>query len=201
MKLIQAVAGVLVAAGLLFCAEASAQEKSGRFSDNTFISVTGGFNYSVPKIAKTNTWGGMGIAADVQYGKWWNPVIGTSIGWHGVTGRANVDLGKPAGTSYGLNYINAKVLWSITNTFSVNKDRVYNLALYGHLGLLMQGGDGNFFGWGGGLLNTFSVSDHWDILLDLQALIYHRKAHDPYDAVTCCLLSYPSVSVGFAYKF
>ena len=95
MKTIRLFAGALLGALLLSPAAAFAQEEKenkGSFLDNTFVSVAGGVNYSIPKIAKVETWGGFGIATDVQLGKWWTPSLGTSIGWHGVTGRANVEL-------------------------------------------------------------------------------------------------------------
>ena len=195
MKTIRLIAGALICASLLFSANSSAQEKSS-FFDNTFASVAGGVNYSIPKIAKSETWGGAGIATDVQVGKWWNPSLGTSIGWHGVTGKAVVDLGVPAGESYGLNYLNASVLWNISNTIGGYKERLWNFVPYAHAGMLMQQKDGNFFGFGGGLLNQIRLNDKISVTMDLRALIYHRAPHDIYNTVTCCLLMYPSATVG-----
>lgn len=201
MKRIKLLFGALVAAGLLLSSNAPAQDKSSQFFDNTFVSVAGGVNYSIPKIAKHETWGGIGLATDVQLGKWLTPSVGVSLGWSGVTGRAVVDLGVPAGTSYSLNYINARFLWNISNTIGGNKPRLWNFVPYGHLGLLMQGGDGNFFGFGGGLLNQIRLTNKFYLTLDLRALIYHRSPHDIYNTVTCCLLMYPSATIGVQYRF
>ncbi len=195
MKAIKLIVGALAGACLLFPATAPAQAQDS-FFDNTFAVIAGGVNYSIPKIAKSETWGGIGIATDLQVGKWWNPSFGTSIGWHGLTGKAAVDLGVPAGTAYGLNYINACALWNISNTIGGDKERLWNFVPYAHAGLLIQGGDGNFPGFGGGLLNQIRLNDRIGLTLDLRALIYHRAPHDIYNTVTCCLLMYPSATVG-----
>lgn len=195
MKTIRLIAIALVCASLLFSANSSAQEKSS-FFDNTFASVAGGVNYSIPKIAKSETWGGIGIATEVQLGKWWNPSFGTSVGWHGLTGKAAADLGVPAGDSFGLNYVNACALWNISNTIGGYKERLWNFVPYAHAGLLIQEKDGNFCGFGGGLLNQIRISDRINVNLDFRALIYHRAPHDIYNTVTCCLLMYPSATIG-----
>ena len=195
MKTIKLIVGALASACLLFSVNASAQAQ-GRFTDNTFAVVAGGVNYSTPKIAKPETWGGIGIAADLQVGKWWNPSLGTSIGWQGAVGKAAVDLGVPAGTSYAIHYINAKVLWNISNTIGGEKDRLWNFIPYAHAGLLIQAKDGSFPGFGGGLLNQIRLNDRIGLTLDLRALVYHRAPHDIYNTVTCCLLMYPSATVG-----
>ena len=195
MKTIKLIVCALAGACLLFSANVSAQTK-GSFTDNTFAIVAGGVNYSVPKIAKSNLWGGVGIATDLQLGKWWTPSFGTSVGWHGFNAKAAVDLGVPAGTSYGLNYVNARALWNVSNTIGGEKPRLWSFIPYADAGLLIQEKDGNFFGFGGGLLNKVRLSDRFGLTLDLSALIYHRAPHDIYNTETCCLLMYPSATIG-----
>ena len=173
------------------------QEKA-KFSDNLFAIIEGGVNYSVPKIAKPETWGGIGIGTDVQIGKWWSPSFGTSIGWHGLTAKTAATLyqgGINNGNSYGLNYACANVLWDISNTIGGYKERFWDFIPYAHAGLLLQESKG-FFGFGGGLLNKARISDSIALTLDLRALIYNRAPHDINNTETCCLLMYPSASIG-----
>ena len=95
MKAIKII-GILAAASFLFSFNAFAQEDNnvgqngeivrgpyvtnGAF-DNTFINLGAGIN-SVAE--KGYGLGKMGLATEIDFGKWFSPAIGVRAGWHGL---------------------------------------------------------------------------------------------------------------------
>lgn len=180
--------GALAAASLLFSVNAYAQENANRDEngkvvrgayetnkafDNTFIGLGIGWNAGLNLQNTTGipfAQGLGGLAADVSFGKWWTPFIGARLNWLGlgnnVLGKDGIPL-QPA-----QHFITVDLLWSLTDTFWGYKEtRKWDVAPYlsAGLGYLPQAQ----FEWiaGGGILNTFYLSDRVDLLLDFRGMV------------------------------
>ena len=198
--------GVLAAASLLFSVNANAQENHNRDEngkvvrgsyetnkafDNTWIGIAGGINSVIPSVRDTKNWGKIGVAADLNFGKWWTPAIGMRLGYHGLYDVAKIGFISPAvnaGDKFGLHYLHADVLWNVSHSFAgYNETRFWNFAPYMTMGVLDitkgvnpfgKGATNNLeYAAGAGLLNILRLSNRVNLTLDLQALIARGKAY------------------------
>ena len=219
------VLGLLAAASLLFSFSAYAQEDNNRdengkvvrgayetnkIFDNTFVSVGAGINSVIVHIAPA-TWGNIGLATDINFGKWFTPAVGIRAGWHGLWNESKYafDLnGIDANTKFGFDYFHGDFMWNISNTIGGYKEtRFWNFVPYVTMGVLdvcsrrnifAKGARHNFeYAAGIGLLNVARMSNRISLMLDLQLL--GGKSH-AYTSESGRFIFYPSASVGIAYN-
>ncbi len=192
MKGIKMILGVLATASLLFSLNANAQENANRDEngkvvrgayvtnkafDNTFIGVGVGINAGL-NLQNSNgipfAQGKGGLAIDASFGKWWTPFIGARINYHGI---ANDVIGNGFGKT-SQHFLTGDLLWSLTNTFWGYKEtRVWNVDPYISAGYARVASD-NEWTVGGGILNTFRLSDRVNILFDLRAMILKSSVYN-----------------------
>ncbi len=160
---------------------------------------------------------------NIGVGKWFSPILGIrfSADFRKMKGATidgmGIDPFNPeiTGDNYYINRFwsigpAADVYLNLTNWWCGYKPgRVYNAVLYGgvavHTQMIKKDIDGDAkwryntvsIGVRGGLLNTFSVSDHVDLLLDLRLDMDQSNYID----YTRQLNFYGQVLVGVAYKF
>ena len=208
--------GVLAAASLLFSVSAFAQEdanrdengkvvrgayETNRAFDNIFINVGGGVN-SV--IEKGYGMGKMGIAADLNLGKWFTPAVGIRGGWHGVFNTAKSGAIQKA----AFNYFHGDFLWNISNSIDGYKEtRFWNFIPYATTGVLTVGkNNGGFtlkgdqeFAAGVGLLNMLRLSDRVGLSLDFQLLCARAEAYKANGFIKR-YIGFPSATLGLAFN-
>ena len=194
MKGIKMILGALAAASLLFSVNGYAQENANRDEngnivrgayetnkalDNTFISLGIGYNAGLNfgnrgTIPVAQGWGGLGI--DAAIGKWWTPIIGNRINYHGFNNDVN---GQRFG-KFRQHFLTVDLLWSLTDTFWGYKEtRAWDVVPYLSGGYARVKGNNEWM-MGVGILNKFYISDRIDILLDLRSMI--SKNYGIYDA-------------------
>ena len=226
MKGIKTILGVFAAASLLFSFSANAQENANRDEngkvvrgayetnkafDNTFIGIGAGINGVMrPIVASPAKWGNIGLALDLNFGKWWTPAMGMRIGWHGLWDRSKVALSHPAvasGDKFGFNYLHADLLWNISNTIGGYKEtRFWNFVPYASAGglavskTLLPFGKNAETNWeyamGVGLLNVLRLSNRINATIDLSVLVSREAAF--YD--TPRFVGFPSATVGLTFN-
>ena len=226
MKGIKTILGALAAASLLFSLNANAQENANRDEngkvvrgayetnkafDNIWIGVGAGINSVAPSARTPKTWGNIGLATDINVGKWFTPAIGLRAGWHGFWNNTKLGLtaqGVKAGQSFGFNYIHGDVMWNMINSFAGYKEtRFWNIAPYATMGVLdvsnnrnpfAKGAKNNLeYAAGAGLYNTFRLSNRVNITLDLMALVGRAAA---YTNNAGRLIIFPSATAGLAFN-
>ena len=190
MKVIKFI-GILAAASFLFSFNAYAQEDANRGADgevvrgpyvtngafdNTFISLGAGINTVAEKGFGL---GKIGIATDVNFGKWFTPTIGGRIGWHGINNTSKSgELNKAP-----FHYIHGDLLWNVSNAIDGYKEtRFWNFIPYvsGGLSLIKHHGlkvfDQEFAG-GVGLLNSLRLGERVNLNLDLGIIAARAEAY------------------------
>ena len=225
MKGIKILFGIFAVCGMLFSVNAQAQENANRdvngnvvrgayetngAFDNIFISAGAGVNAVIlHPSGGVNTWGNMGLALDLNVGKWWTPDVGARIGYKGLWNNAkqNFDLsGIKAGDKFGFHYVHADVLWNLLTPIDGYKEtRFYNLIPYMSMGVLdVSKGISPFqnanleYAAGPGILNTFRVSDRLNVNVDLLALV--GKAYAYAGNAGGRFVIFPSATVGVAFN-
>ena len=195
-----------------------------RFKDNWFISGeigVGGLGSSYDSELKFGK--RLMPSFNIGVGKWFSPILGVrfSADFRKQKGATIDGMGvdplnpETTGDNYLINRFwsigpAADVYLNLTNWWCGYKPgRVYNAVLYGGVAVhtqMIKKEDGNDTKWRyntvsigvrGGLLNTFSVSDHVDLLLDLRLDMDQANYMD----YTRQLNIYGQVLVGVAYKF
>ena len=191
MKVIKLL-GILAAASFLFSFNAYAQEDANRDADgtvvrgpyvtngafdNTFISLGAGVN-SV--IEKGYGLGKMGLATEVDFGKWFSPTLGLRAGWHGLFDTAKSgELDKAP-----FHYLHGDLLWNVSNTIDGYKEtRFWNFIPYvsGGLSLIKHHGLKVFdqeLAAGVGLLNSLRLGERVNLNLDLGLIGARAAAYD-----------------------
>ena len=206
MKGIKTILGALAAASLLFSVNATAQENNNRDEngkivrgayetnkafDNTFIGIAGGVNSVVPSVRAPKNWGNIGLAVDVNFGKWWTPAIGMRLGYHGLWDKAKIAFQNPAmtgDTRFGFHYVHADALWNISNSIAGYKEtRFWNFVPYATMGVLditagvnpfKKGAKNNLeYAAGVGLLNVLRLGKRVNLTIDLMALVGRGAAY------------------------
>ena len=223
MKGIKILLGVLASASLLFSVSANAQENGNRDEngnvvrgayetnkafDNIFIGVAGGVNSILAQPGKPASWGNIGVAADVNFGKWWTPAVGMRLGWHGLWNNAKNGFSAnniAAGDNFGFNYVHGDFLWNISNSIGGYKEtRFWNFVPYATMGVLDVSKKLNpisspnlEYAAGIGLLNLVRLSERVNLTLDVQALVGKGAA---YSSNASRFLVFPSATVGVAFN-
>ena len=220
MKGIKYIIGALAAASLLFSFPANAQENANRDEDgnvvrgayetnkafdNTFIGIGVGVNSVIGSTISPATWGKIGFAGALDFGKWWTPAIGARIGYQGITNKSNEKVAFVGGERFFQHYVHADVLWNISNTIGGYKEtRLWNFVPYATMGVL----DVNkkaFFGIenleyaaGVGLLNVIRLSDRINLTIDLKELVGRGHA---YTNKAGYFVGLPTALVGLNFNF
>ena len=216
MKGIKTIMGVFAAASLLFSVNAFAQENNNRDEngkvvrgayetnkafDNTFIGIAGGVNSVIANPSQTNTWGGIGLATDLNFGKWWTPAVGMRLGWHGLWNRPKAGFNTPsvnANEKVGFHYFHGDLMWNISNSIGGYKEtRFWDFVPYATIGFLNVSSNVNLAG-GLGLLNVLRLSDRVDITLDLGMLMTKASAYvtNPSNRT----IFFPTATLGLAFN-
>ena len=197
--------GALAIASLLFSANAFAQENNNRDEngkvvrgayetnkafDNTFIGIGAGVNSVVPSIRAPKNWGKIGLAADLNFGKWWTPAVGMRLGYHGLwdVAKSATFNGTKAGDKFGFHYVHGDFLWNISNSIGGYKEtRFWDFVPYATMGVLdvckgvnpfTKGASNNLeYAAGFGLLNVLRLSNRVNLTIDLMALAGKAAAY------------------------
>ena len=226
MKGIKMIIGALAAASLLFSVSAYAQENNNRDEngkvlrgayetnkafDNFFIAVGGGINATLTGEFNPKSWGNIGLATELNVGKWFTPAIGVRAGWQGLWNEAKNGLdiqGVEAGKPFGFNYFHADFMWNMLNTFCGYKEtRFWNVAPYLTTGVLSVSNARNIlrknagvnleYAAGAGIYNIIRVSERVNITLDVRALVGRARTYDSNSGKT---ITFPSVTAGLAFN-
>ena len=190
MKVIKML-GILAAASFLFSFNAYAQEDNNRGEsgevvrgpyvtngvfDNTFINLGAGVN-SV--LEKGFGLGKMGLATEVDLGKWFSPTIGVRAGWHGILNTSKSgELNKAP-----FHYIHGDLLWNVSNAIDGYKEtRFWNFIPYvtGGVSLIKHHNIKEWdqeFNAGVGLLNSLRLGERVNLNLDLGMLAGRAAAY------------------------
>ena len=183
--------GILAAASFLFSFNAYAQEDANRGADgevvwgpyvtngafdNLFINLGAGVN-SV--LEKGYGLGKMGLATEVDLGKWFTPSVGARIGWHGLQDTSKSgELDKSS-----FHYFHGDLLWNISNSIDGYKEtRFWSFIPYvsGGLSLIKHHGAKEFdqeFAAGTGLLNSLRLGQRVHLTLDLGLILARADAY------------------------
>ena len=144
--------------------------------DNTFIGLGAGVN-SV--IEKEYGLGKIGLATDVNFGKWFTPAVGARIGWHGLQNTSKSgEFDKAA-----FNYFHGDLLWNISNSIDGYKEtRFWNFIPYASAGMTMIKHHGykqfdQEFAAGVGLLNSLRLGERVNLNIDLSAIAGRAEAY------------------------
>jgi len=225
MKGIKMLMGALAAASLLFSMTANAQEnanidengnvvrgayETNKAFDNIFIGVAGGVNSVVSSALAPKTWGNIGLAVDVNVGKWFTPAVGIRAGYHGLWNNSKLGLSNvnAAGENFGFHYVHGDFMWNVTNSLMGYKEtRLWNFIPYATMGVLdvtkkvnpLQKGAANNLEYaaGAGFLNTFRISERINVTLDLMALVGKAAA---YTNNSGRFIVFPSATAGLAFN-
>ena len=188
--------GILAAASLLFSFSAFAQEDANRDADgnvvrgpyvtngvfdNTFIAVGAGVNSF---LEKEYGLGKMGLATDLNFGKWFTPSLGMRLGWHGLQNSSK--SGKV--TKAGMNFFHGDFLWNVSNSIDGYKEtRFWSFVPYATMGVLCMGeNNGNALAInksdqeycaGIGLLNQLRLGERVNLNIDLGLLTARSDAY------------------------
>lgn len=223
MKGIKMLLGAFAAASLLFSFNANAQENANRDEngkvvrgayetnkafDNIFIGIAAGVN-STKTFGQNAAFGGFGLAADINVGKWFTPAVGLRAGWHGFWDNAkngftvnNIDKND----KFGFNYIHGDVLWNISNSIGGYKEtRVWNIIPYMSMGVLdvtktlnpFDKSRNLEFAAGPGILNNFRLSNRVNLTLDIMALFGKAAAYTKSSSI---VIMFPSVTAGLSFN-
>ena len=208
--------GILAAASFLFSFNAIAQEdnnigKDGEVVrgpyvtnaafDNFFIGLGAGVN-SV--IEKGYGMGKMGLATDINLGKWFTPTIGIRAGWHGLFDTAK--SGKIEKAPF--NYFHGDFLWNASNSLAGYKEtRFWSFVPYATTGLLVVGKNGSKlnmqgnkeFAAGTGLLNQLRLGKRVNLNIDLSMLVARAKAYNM-EPFAKLFTFFPSATLGLSFN-
>ena len=205
--------GILAAASFLFSFSAYAQEDNNVGAngevvrgpyvtngclDNTFISFGAGVN-SV--LERQYGLGKMGLATEVDFGKWFTPSIGARAGWHGLYDSSK--SGKLDHAPY--HYIHGDLLWNASSTINGYREtRFWNFIPYvsGGMSLIkhhdLKDIDQELAG-GIGLLNSLRLGQRVHLNLDL-SLVFARAEAYWMNGFIGGYVGFPSATVGVQFN-
>ncbi|MGM9741908.1 MAG: OmpA family protein [Candidatus Cryptobacteroides sp.] len=162
-----------------YAQENNNRDDNGKIVRGPYETNKAGDNWFVGAGAGINSWWGsgakgkVGVAVDVNAGKWFTPTLGARIGWRGVNDKVSARDGFVIdGESFNLTNVHADLLWNVSNSFGGYKEtRTWNVILYPTFSYLHSSEGGrNEFGAGAGLINYFRLSNRVGLSLDLSAL-------------------------------
>ena len=201
-------AALLLAGVSAFAQEASEGETgkgptdsfiSHSFKDNWFIGVGGGLNMTVD--LPTPIIQGTGLALDLNFGKWLDPMWGIRAGFNGINTKdrnyadANGDPQK-----YTFVMAHGDVMWNISNQFwGYKQNRVWQVIPYLSAAFFKPFNAGAAeFAIGPGLLNKIRLTERLD--LDIDPNFYFMRQHAFNAATPGGKVVLASILVGISYK-
>jgi outer membrane protein OmpA-like peptidoglycan-associated protein len=205
--------GILAAASFLFSFNAFAQEDANRGPDgevvrgpyltngafdNTFISLGAGVN-SV--IERGYGLGKIGLATEVDFGKWFTPVIGARFGWHGLNNTSkSEELDKDP-----YHYFHGDLLWNISNSIDGYKEtRFWSFIPYVSAGMSIVKHHNleefdREFAVGIGLLNSLRLSSRIHLNLDFSLVAAQSETYKM-NGFLARLVGFPSATIGLQFN-
>jgi len=222
MKGIKTILGALAAASLLFSFSANAQENANRDEngkivrgayetnkafDNVFIGVGAGVN----TVLENGKWGHLGLATDLNVGKWWTPAVGMRIGWHGLANEPRIveQFDATSRPHVAFNYFHGDFLWNISNSIGGYKEtRFWDFIPYVSAGGLVvgngEGGIKNAFknkelAVGAGLINELRLSDRVNLNIELGAIASRAGAFNAKEAENIWI-GFPTATLGLSFN-
>ncbi len=199
-----------------------------KFKDNWFIMAEGGAGVLMsPFDKKADFSDRIGASFNLTFGKWFSPIIGLRLGADAYQAKGATPFTDALGVRFDEDMTKgaykqkmwqfgptADVMINLTNWWcGYRPGRVYNAVFYAGFAtnvVVAKENNGtktdgdwkyaksNNFSFRGGLLNTFTVSKHVDVLLDLRCDFIQEH----FDSYKASLRSgFGTVLVGFAYKF
>ena len=229
MKGIKTILGILAVASMFLSVNASAQENANRdengkvvrgayetnnrLFDNTFIGVGGGVNAVG---IKGQGLGNIGIAAEVNFGKWFTPTVGARAVWHGLVNNTKSTDGWygqrfAEHSHFSFNDFRFDALWNISNAISGYKEtRFWDFIPYIGGGVLFtEAEDGKFFSnpefaLNIGLLNELRLGKRINLMLDLGVIGGRSAAFcDKYatrEDVLSRIAFFPTATLGLSFN-
>ena len=154
------------------------------FGDNWFIGGGIGWNHSANSFGKVlhgQGWldVGGGIAADLNFGKWIDPMWGIRAGFNGIMNREKGLIHDAAERTqaYPFLFVHGDVMWNVTNQVKgYQKDRTYQFIPYLSAGVYIPKGHSKQFGVGLGFLNKIRLTERLDLDLDALGIIIKDAA-------------------------
>jgi len=212
MKFIRFI-GILAAASFLFSFNAFAQEDANRGPDgevvrgpyvtngafdNTFLSLGAGVN-SV--IEHGYGLGKIGLATEVDFGKWFTPVIGGRLGWHGLNNTSkSEELEKVP-----YHYFHGDLLWNISNSIDGYKEtRFWSFIPYVSAGMSIVKHHNldefdREFAAGIGLLNSLRLGSRVHLNIDLSLIAAQSETYK-LNGFLARLAGFPSATIGLQFN-
>ena len=212
MKVIKLL-GILAAASFLFSFNAYAQEDANRGADgevvrgpyvtngafdNMFINLGAGINTVAERGFGL---GKIGIATEVDLGKWFSPTVGIRAGWHGI--NLTSKSGELKKDPY--HYIHADILWNVSNAIDGYKQtRFWSFIPYASGGVSMikhhdlKVYDQEFSG-GVGLLNSLRLAERVHLNIDLGLVLSRAQAYDM-NGFIGRYVGFPSATLGLQFN-
>ena len=205
--------GLLAVAGILASFGAYAQEDNNRNADgsvargpyltngafdNTFIGLGAGIN-SVAE--REYGLGKLGLATEVNFGKWFTPAIGARIGWHGYNDTAK----SGALNKSPFHYFHGDLLWNLSNSIDGYKQtRFWSFIPYIGGGVLMVKHHeakvfDQEFAAGVGLLNRLRLGERVNLDIDLGLLAARADAYDA-NGFIGRYLGFPTATLGLSFN-
>ena len=142
-------------AGFMGTASYTSQEKSD-ISGNPFSGTRGSFGFSF------------------AVGKWFTPGLGLRTKFQGCWAKNVLDEGHANRPTSKYFTIHEDVIFNLSNLFfGYNEKRVWNLSIYPGIGFTHRmAHDGNYdLTYHLGVINTWRVAKHWNIFLDVNAML------------------------------
>ena len=169
------------------------------FKDNWFIGVGGGLNLTVDMPVPIIR--GTGLALDLNFGKWLDPMWGIRAGFNGInTKNANFADANGDPQKYTFVMAHGDVMWNITNQFwGYKEDRVWQVIPYLSAAFFKPFNAGAAeFAIGPGLLNKIRLTERLD--LDIDPYFYFMREHAFNSATAGGKVVLASILVGVSYK-
>lgn len=201
MKGFKSILAVAILAALTVSFSASAQENANRDEngnvvrgayetngiwDNWFLDLGAGIN----TLYDDGFQGQMGLATQLNIGKWFTPTVGARLGWSGmaVDATASHQFVGTRRPHVAFNYIHGDALVNLSNLFSGYKEtRFWDVIVYPTFGVGITGnGAGqeftdnfknNEYLGGAGLINEFRLGERVNANLDIRGLIGRAQAY------------------------
>lgn len=174
------------------------------FWSNWEISLGGGVNYTAwHKLGfKQKQTGDVGWQVEIGATKWFNPIVGARLQY--VVGQLNSSDNNGLKGTWMMPH--AEGIINLSNWIGgYREDRLYYAKLFAGAGVsfVNVGNDGGYgFAGVAGMINTFRVSDAFDINLELKgALMAGRDMPRGIDALAKKCGQIYSLSVGVTYRF
>ena len=202
---------------LVFCLGYLLSVTAQQTSNGYFVGIGAKGNVYVNNYTTDFLKKGTSLGGELFVGKWFNPVLGARLLLEGGELHPRYLIGKTEGMvhqTYGLGQVD--LMLNLTNLFrSFSEDRFYNLIPhvgvgYGYafsrtiLGNKSNTDNAGSLAFGGGLLNTFKLTKHLALFVDLNLDLVNQKFDYYYNPKATGVKKYngiASAAIGLALNF